>query len=122
MMIANQHGLALLNRHKFAVTWNGGPDSAAVKIQFLSGEVPRDAVSIFGSGILTVTIGYLLRIAPGYNLYVRGPANSPKDGIAALDGIVESDHRRRSSIRFGFGVEARWRTLLIGADIFPRMS
>jgi hypothetical protein len=48
-------------------------------------------VSLFGSGILTFAIGYLFRTAPGYNLHVRGPANSPKDGITALEGIVESD-------------------------------
>ena len=48
-------------------------------------------MSTFGSGILTFTIGYLFRTAPGYNLHVRGPANSPKDGIVALEGVVESD-------------------------------
>ena len=91
MVIANQHGWLLLNRHKFAVTWNGGPDPSALAIQFLSGEEPRNAVSTFGWGILTFTISYLFRTAPGYNLHVRGPANSPKDGIVALEGIVESD-------------------------------
>jgi len=91
MVIANQHGWLLLNRHKLAVTWNGGPDPGSLKVEFLSGEGPRDAVSIFGSGILTFTVGYLFRTPPGYNLHVRGPANSPKDGITALEGIVESD-------------------------------
>ena len=28
---------------------------------------------------------------PGFNLLVRGPANSPKDGVQALEGIVETD-------------------------------
>jgi hypothetical protein len=28
---------------------------------------------------------------PGYNLLVRGPANYPKDGVYALEGIVETD-------------------------------
>lgn len=91
MVIANQHGWLLLNKHKIAVTWNGGPDPAALKIDFLSGEAPREAVSLFGSGILTFTVGYLFRTPPGWNLHVRGPANSPKDGISALEGIVESD-------------------------------
>jgi LPS sulfotransferase NodH len=91
MVIANQAGWLILNRHKFAVTWNGGAESNALKIQFLSGENPRSAVSIFGYGILTFTVGYLFRTPPGYNIYVHGPANSPKDGIAALEGIVESD-------------------------------
>jgi Family of unknown function (DUF6065) len=33
----------------------------------------------------------VFRTPPGCNLYVRGPANSPKDGIAALEGIIETD-------------------------------
>ena len=91
MVIANQNGWLILNQHKFAVTWNGGLETAAVKIEPLGGEKPASAVSIFGSGILTFTIAYLFRTAPGYNLHVRGPANMPKDGITALEGIVESD-------------------------------
>ncbi|HTW50616.1 MAG TPA: DUF6065 family protein [Stellaceae bacterium] len=91
MVIANQSGWFILNRHKIAVTWNGGPDTGALKIDFLSGDEHRNAVSLFGCGILTFTIGYLFRTPPGFNLYVRGPANSPKDGVVALEGIVESD-------------------------------
>src|SRR5262249_1121785 len=34
---------------------------------------------------------YLFRTSPGYNLLVRGPANHPKDGISALDGVIETD-------------------------------
>jgi hypothetical protein len=33
----------------------------------------------------------LFRTPPGYNLLVRGPANYPKDGVCALEGIVETD-------------------------------
>ena len=91
MVIANQAGWMILNRHKIAVTWNGGVETTNLKIDFLSGDNPRSAVSLFGSGILTFMIGYLFRTPPGYNLLVQGPANSPKDGISALQGIVESD-------------------------------
>jgi LPS sulfotransferase NodH len=91
MVMANQAGWMILNRHKIAVTWNGGVEPNALKIDFLSGQDPRSAVSIFGCGILTFMMGYLFRTPPGYNIYVHGPANAPKDGIAALEGIVESD-------------------------------
>ena len=91
MVIANQAGWLILNRHKLAATWNGGVEPNALNIQFQGGQNPRDAVSIFGCGILTFMVGYLFRTPPGYNIHVRGPANSPKDGIAALEGIVESD-------------------------------
>jgi LPS sulfotransferase NodH len=91
MVMANQAGWLVLNRHKLAVTWNGGVEPEALKIQFLSGQDPRSALSIFGSGILTFMMGYLFRTPRGYNIYVHGPANSPKDGVAALEGIAESD-------------------------------
>jgi uncharacterized protein DUF6065 len=41
--------------------------------------------------VLTFMVGYLFRTPPGYNLYVHGPANCPKDGVTALEGVVESD-------------------------------
>jgi len=39
-------------------------------------------------------VGRLFRTPSGYNLHVRGPANCPRDGIAPLDGIVETDWNR----------------------------
>jgi hypothetical protein len=57
----------------------------------LSGDGPCPAISHFGHGIVTWHVPYLFRTPPGYNLLVRGPANWPKDGIAALEGIVEAD-------------------------------
>jgi hypothetical protein len=33
----------------------------------------------------------MFRTPPGYNLLARGPANWPKDGAYALDGVVETD-------------------------------
>jgi hypothetical protein len=40
---------------------------------------------------VTWTIPYLFRTESGYNLLARGPANMPKDGATALDGIIETD-------------------------------
>jgi hypothetical protein len=48
-------------------------------------------ISHFGLGVLTWNIPFLFRTPPGYNLLARGPANMPKDGIAALEGVVETD-------------------------------
>ena len=47
--------------------------------------------SNFGYGIVTWYLPYLFRTSPGYNLWVRGPVNSPKDGIVPLEGLVETD-------------------------------
>jgi hypothetical protein len=47
--------------------------------------------SHFGYGILTFTLPYLFRTPKGVNLLVKGPSNVIKDGIQALEGIVETD-------------------------------
>jgi len=91
MLIANQAGWYVLAAHTVAVTWDGGDGLDALKIECRSGQLPCPAISSFGSGIMTWTIPYLFRTPPGYNMLVRGPANWPKDGIAALEGIVETD-------------------------------
>ena len=93
MLIANQSGWELRNPCAFTATWFGQENGADVMI------VPdkRDAdqllpVGRFGSGILTWHLPLLFRTPPGYNLFlVRGPANYPKDGVCALEGIVETD-------------------------------
>jgi hypothetical protein len=93
LLIANQSGWMILNTHRFAATWNGGigQDSITVEHFDFGPGMVHYALSHFGSGVLTFSIPYLFRTPPGYNLHVRGPANMPKDGIAALEGIVETD-------------------------------
>jgi hypothetical protein len=48
-------------------------------------------VSIFGQGVLTFHIQALFRTPPGWDLWIGGSPNRPKDGIAPLSGIVETD-------------------------------
>lgn len=91
LRIANQAGWHILNNSKFEVEWNGKPDVDAVTIHFLDGRPSRFVKSNFGFGILTWYLPYLFRTSPGYNLLVRGPANLPKDGISAIEGLVETD-------------------------------
>jgi hypothetical protein len=91
LLIANQAGWFVLSSHHVSVTWNGGSDQDALTLEWLSGEPPYPALSHFGHGILTWTIPYLFRTPPGTQLLVRGPANWPKDGVTALEGLVETD-------------------------------
>ena len=51
----------------------------------------RMVQSHFGEGVITWNIPFLFRTSPGYNLLVRGPSNWIKDGVQALEGIVETD-------------------------------
>jgi hypothetical protein len=93
LLVANEHGWVLLNSYPFVATWAGGDDRASLKIEFSGEEVPPQPrpESHFGYGIVTWTIPYLFHTSPGYNLLVRGPANWPKDGAHALEGLVETD-------------------------------
>jgi len=91
MLIANQAGWYILTEHAISVTWDGSERIDGLRIECTAGPPPCPAISSFGSGILTWTVPYLFRTPPGYNLLVRGPANWPKDGIAPLEGIVETD-------------------------------
>src|SRR5262249_7410123 len=77
----------------FTARWNGGTQGSDTKVTFPEGEGPNagQVRSHFGSGILTFSMPWLFRTSAGYGLWVRGPSNSPKDNVAPLDGIVETD-------------------------------
>jgi hypothetical protein len=92
LRIANQAGWCILNDTDFDAVWDGKNGLESLKI------LPRDqsrepifAISMFGYGILTISIPFLFRTPPLHNLMVRGPANFFKDGAAPLEGLVEAD-------------------------------
>ena len=93
MRLANQHGWFILNNQGIEVVWNGGPRTSDLKVTYLAplanpqAEKPS-VLSHFGHGLVTWRIPFVFRTPPGYNLYVRGPANWCKDGAAPLDGVV----------------------------------
>lgn len=92
LLVANESGWALLNAHRFTAVWSGEERPEGVTIEF-DGETPHPppVKSHFGFGVLTFTIPYVFRTPRGYNLLARGLANYPKDGICALEGLVETD-------------------------------
>ena len=91
LRLANEAGWFLLNDHQIDVLWTGGEDCQSLTVQHVDGGAKHFAYSHFGYGLLTFQLPYLFRTPPGYNLLVRGPANCPKDGAFALDGLVETD-------------------------------
>lgn len=94
LVIANTHGWEILCPASIEVYWRGGTgldDLKVVPLDDHAGPAPAFATSHFGSGVLTLHTGYLFRTDPGYNLYVTGPVNRPKDGAVPLTGIVETD-------------------------------
>lgn len=90
LVIANQAGWELLSPCAFTASWNGGTRKEDVELVY-EGKRSHLIHSHFGSGILTFSPGYLFRTSPGHNLWCKGPINEPKDGIAPLEGIIETD-------------------------------
>jgi hypothetical protein len=93
LLVANQAGWVLLNPLPFEATWNGGSQIADLTVTY-DESVPNErriAHSHFGSGIVTFVFRCVFRTPDGYNVLARGPANMPKDGVAPLEGIVETD-------------------------------
>lgn len=93
LAIANAHGWEVLAPCGFEATWNGGPLAADLTVRATE-EFPyfeHFARSHFANGVLTLHLGYLVRTEPGWHSVATGPFNAPKDGIAALTGVIETD-------------------------------
>jgi hypothetical protein len=92
LTIANSMGWELLCPHKVTVKWNGGPELQDIRVeQEAEGAALHFAASHFGHGVVTFQTSYLFRTEPGTAIWVRGVPNRPKDAIAPLDGVVETD-------------------------------
>ena len=93
LTMANQAGWVVRSPLAFAAIWNGKNETASVSVRFLEdeGENKGQISGHFGHGVVTFTLPWLFRTSPGYGLWVRGPSNEPKDSIAPLDGVVETD-------------------------------
>jgi hypothetical protein len=91
LLAANEAGWVLLNPRRFRAVWSGGEDHDDLDVRYEGPPPPARALSTFGSGILTFPVMFLFRTPPGFDLLARGPANMPKDGIGALEGLIETD-------------------------------
>jgi hypothetical protein len=88
--IANAHGWEIGCPASFSARWNGGSSLSAIDIRSAA-ESFLQPTSIFGYGVLTFHLGGIFRTEPGWNLFVGGSPNSPKDGIYPLSGVIETD-------------------------------
>jgi len=92
LAIANAHGWDVLSPCGFSARWHGGVGPGSVEIVLDPGVDPRKApVSLFGSGVLTFHVEGVFRTSEGWNLWVGGPPNAMKDGIAPMGGVIETD-------------------------------
>lgn len=92
LTVANGFGWNILCPFNFSAVWLGGKEIPDVVITATDEHKKSHIVaSHFGSGVLTFSLGFLIQTESNHNLYVKGPANSPKRGIVALEGVVETD-------------------------------
>lgn len=93
LVIANQYGWTLQVPHGFSAIWNGGEAREDVIVRYDDIDLtPIEFVSShFGSGTITFNFNYIFRTTPGIDLYAKGPSNLIKDGIQALEGVIETD-------------------------------
>lgn len=93
LAIANAHGWTIGAARDFEIVWDGGPRPQSLRATSLDGhpDIGRYVMSHFAYGIVTFNLTWLFRTPPGWNLDAGGPINEPKDGIAPLAGIVETN-------------------------------
>ncbi len=92
LTIANTHGWEIVCDTGFSARWNGGMRTADIEISLEAGHDPVSApVSLFGQGVITFHIAGLFQTSQGWNLWVGGPPNDPREGIVPLTGIIETD-------------------------------
>ena len=86
--IANQHGWAVYPVNEISAIWRGGSRNEDIEIL---NDGQGIAGSHFNDGILTLHIDHVLKVSPGYSLYITGAPNYPKKNIIPLTGIYEAD-------------------------------
>jgi len=90
MTIANSHGWEVIGDTTFTAQWDGaqGVDSIKFDIREKGSLVPH---SHFGDGVITFSFPFLFRTEEKIGLWVTGPTNQVKHGLAPLSGLVETD-------------------------------
>lgn len=87
LRLANESGWEIVLGQSVTATWDGGKGKEAIRLD----QEAQVAASHFGEGILTFHVPFVFRTPEGWNLWVQGPPNAPRDGLQALSGLVETD-------------------------------
>lgn len=90
LSIANQTSWDVLCPSSIKATWEGNVSASGVKVEYLDNHSFRFAGSEFGHGVLTFHVDFVISSSENTCLYVKGPANSYKKNINALEAIVET--------------------------------
>src|SRR5580692_10244089 len=91
LSIANSSGWEIALPFGFEAVWYGGDETGSIQFRSADERVKHSVTSHFGHGVITFHTGWLFRTSPGWAVWTRGAPNWIKDGIQALDGVVETD-------------------------------
>ena len=93
LTMANSTGWEILCPMDIKITWNGGPRKEDISFKTTGdpNAIASFADSHFMRGIVTFHTGHLFRTPPGWGVWATGAPNWPRDGIAPLTGLVETD-------------------------------
>jgi hypothetical protein len=91
LSMANASGWEIRLPFILEAGWNGGDGLDAIQFRSNYPHFAHLASSHFGHGVITFHTGWLFKTSPGWGLWARGAPNMIKDGIVALDGLVETD-------------------------------
>jgi hypothetical protein len=95
LVMANSLGWFLLNNVPCEMEWDGTEPSSGLKVwateELTEAEKYLMPSSHFGSGVLTFHAEFMFCTEKKMNLITKGPANMPKHGIQALEGVIETD-------------------------------
>ena len=95
LTIANQYGFIIKTQCDVEVSWDGTEDPSGVSISVLDKEAHPTFSSVFGHGIVTVSVPFHLKTPPGVNLMTINPPNYVLPNITVLTGVVETDNLRQ---------------------------
>jgi len=91
LSIANASGWEIALPFGFEAAWYAGDELNAIQFRSRDQRVQHYVTSHFGHGVITFHTGWLFKTSPGWAVWARGAPNTVKDGIVALDGLVETD-------------------------------
>lgn len=89
--IANEYGWIVLSPSQFTVSWDGSDEMDGIKISYPESDRYDFAHSHFGSGILTISVDFVVKTPENVSLYIRGVPNELISNVQPLDAIVETD-------------------------------
>lgn len=88
LTIANMMGYHIFLKKPVTAFWDGNKETSSIRIDEDGGGA---ACSIFGHGIITFHVDWLISTDDNTNIFITGPSNHYVNNAQALTGVYETD-------------------------------